>query len=155
MNNLLDSTEVEEYPVYSLKGEIMDENETLIDVEVRDGVLVKKVARKDGRIDYVPVEHTNTKPSMTERFADTETIPADWKPTTTEVLMPKQPLTREEHVDRSCRVEAVLIKAFSPRMRGDFTESLNTNGNTAVKELLEDLCRAMGGPWLEEMKRIK
>lgn len=133
----------------------MQDNETLIDVEIRDGQLVKKVARKDGSIEYVPVEEKSTKPSMTERFADTETVPNDWKPTTTKVLMPKQPLTREQHVDRSCRVEAVLIKAFSPRMRESSTETLDTRGNTAVKELLENLCDAMGGEWKERAKHIK
>jgi len=134
----------------------MQSNETLIDVEIRDGKLVKKVARKDGTIDYVPVEETVTKPSITERFEGTDTIPQSWSPPKTEnVLTPKQPLTREEHVDRSCRIEAVLIKAFSPRMSGSKTESVDTRGNTALKELLVDLCNAMGGPWVEKANKIK
>jgi len=121
---------------------------TLVDIVFINGKLCKAIEHTDGTKEYVPVK------SEESSFQDTETIPCDWKPTTTEVLERHTPLTKDEHIDRSCRIEAILVKAFSPRM-GESNSYLDTRGNTALKELLKDLCRAMGGEWEEKSNKIK
>jgi hypothetical protein len=137
------------------------ENDTLLDIVIKDGQLFKRVFRNGEEV-LEPVQEDNNEPSrsFSQRFDDTETIPQDWTPPSdnTEILKPieKKGMTRAEHVDRSLKVEAVLVKAFSPRMRlGRSTETIDTNGNGALKELLIDLCKAMGPPWNEKIPHIK
>lgn len=141
------------------------ENDTLLDVVIKDGQLFKRVYRNGEEV-LEPVQEHKEEPSKTfsERFANTETIPQDWIPPdeNTQILKPhvekhtRHGLTRAEHVDRSLRVEAILVKAFSPRMRlGHVTETIDTNGNGALKELLVDLCKAMGEPWTSKIPNIK
>lgn len=131
----------------------MQENETLLDLVILDGKLFKKVL-KAGEESLVPVEEK--KPLTGRFFEDTDTYPQEWDPQTANALTPpSDPLTREELVNRSMRVEALLIKALSPRMKRGDTESFDTGGNGALKELLQDLCRVMGGPWLDYVERIK
>lgn len=141
------------------------ESDTLLDIVIKDGKLFKRVYRNGEEV-LEPVQEHKEEPSQSfsqsfsQRFADTETIPQDWTPPdeNTEILKKrdKHGLTRAEHVDRSLRVEAILVKAFSPRMRlGHVTETIDTNGNGALKELLVDLCKAMGPPWNEKIPHIK
>ena len=127
-------------------------SETLADVVIRDGRLMKKFVDRHGNETFAPIEEENEDP-----FAGTETVPSDW--TTSEdtdpVLIPKEALTRAEHTDRSLKVEATLIKALSPRVgRRGGTETIDTNGNTALRDVLIDLCKAMGGEWADRAKHI-
>jgi len=125
------------------------EKETLIDLVMKNGRLMKKVL-KNGEETLVPVEEEN------DQFKDTKTVPNDWNPQTACALVPPDdPLTKDQHVNRSMRIEALLVKAISPRMKDGKTETIDTGGNSALKELLKDLCKAMGGPWLEYTDKIK
>lgn len=124
----------------------MNEKSPLVDVVLKDGKFMKQVQHPDGRIDYEPLKEINDDP-----FEGTETVPDDWTPPDTEILIASETpvkstgLTRDEHCERSCRIEAVLIKYLSPSTGGPFTESIDTKGDAKLKSLLQDLCHAFGG----------
>ena len=129
--------------------------DTLIDVFIgEDGKLYKKVLHADGTKERVLVDKSaEADPSMSERFADTETVPNDWSdPGTEAITAPPNPMTREERSDMSLRIEALMAK-WTTRTTGN-SGTIDTKGNTAVKEMLIDLCRALGGPWLDVAERI-
>lgn len=136
---------------------MFNENETLVDIVIKNGQLFKKLL-KNGKEILEPVEE-DVERDTTNDFADTSTVPAPWKDADTEILMPKNKghkvLTRSQHVDRSLRLEAVLVKALGPKMRGSDMETIDLGGNSALKELLLDLCQASGGEWSKVAKRIK
>lgn len=139
----------------------MIENETLLDVVMRDGKLFKRVIRNgESVLEEIVEENKKEETSFSERFSGTETIPQDWTPPsdTTQILTPlSHAVTKSEHIDRSLRVEAILVKAFSPRMKSMKGEInvIDTKGNGALKELLTDLCKALGGDWEDRISDIK
>ena len=126
--------------------------DSLIGIVIRDGQLCQRYIDHNGKERVTPVQEEKAEQSVSERFKDTETVPQDWAPLAdTSVLEPL--LTRNEHVARSCALEALLVKAFARSSPG--TETFDTRGNTAVKELLTELCRIMGGEWSERAKSIR
>jgi hypothetical protein len=158
------------------------ENESLSGLRWIDGVLCELVVHKDGRKEYVPIPKEDKEPSFEEFETEvkdpfegvaTRTVPSRWdKDATTNVLEKKSESPREittttlnkngqngsgrmrtvrKRNDQSCQVEALLIKIFNDN--GEGTEPLNVRGNTALKEVIDDLCRIMGEPWCN--KRVE
>ena len=124
----------------------MQDDQTLIDMCFKDGVLCKIVKHSNGTKEYVPVEQEDS-------FEGVETKPLPWHRTDTNILE-KKSFTRDEHVDRSCRAEAILVKLFSESMKnGD--KCVSTNGNEAFKSVIVDLCKAIGGDWVDKIKDVK
>ena len=130
----------------------MSQSASLIGIVVVDGVLHQRYVDRHGKEQLVPVP---TAPPSSPSFVDTETIPHDWTPRDSEVLEPKAKsamLTRDEHVKRSCQLEALLVKVFT-RSCPD-TQRLDVKGNTALKEIIQDLCLIAGGEWITRAKDI-
>lgn len=145
------------------------DNETQSGLKWVDGVLCELVIHCNGDHEYVPIPVVEKDPSFeefeTERKVKdpfegvgTRTVPSRWdKDATTNVLEKKgsdettksvrdsgRMRTVRERADQSCRLEALLVKVFSGK------DILNVNGNTALKEVLEELCRIMGEPWSDK-----
>lgn len=128
----------------------------------KNNVICEKVVHTDGTIEYVELELPEDIDSITDRFKDTDTIPHDWKPEQEGTQVPNDwkqsdtntleelpdPLTRDERVQASLKLELLLVKIFG-------THNVDTKGNQAFKAVLIDLCKIAGGSWAEYIKKIK
>lgn len=144
------------------------ENESQLGLRWVNGELCELVIHGDGREEFKPIprEEVCFEEFEEDPFKDTSTVPNKWDRDATTNVLEKKVDSREvttttlkrkssngsgrmrtvrERADQSCRLEALLVKIFGDD--GDSDEVLNVNGNTALKEVLEDLCRIVGEPW--------
>jgi hypothetical protein len=128
------------------------EEQSLAGVFFLNGRLVQKIRHASGKEEIIPVPELDRDP-----FSETQTVPQDWKPSNESPITERRDReyrTSREHVDRSCLLEALLIKIFSARIK-DQTDTFDTRGNSALAEVLRDLCRIAGSPWDQMVSRIK
>jgi len=115
----------------------------------QNNVVCEKIVHKDGTIEYVEIELPDDIDSITDRFYDTDTVPHDWKPTDTDTLKElPDPLTRDERIQASLKLELLLVKIFG-------TNYVDTKGNMAFKAVLIDLCKIAGESWNKYIDKIK
>jgi len=125
------------------------ENETLLGVVIQDGRLMQRVLRGSEEV-LEPVPERDTADS----FADTETRPAPWVPLAESGSEPPSTtmLTHRQHEQRSIQLEALLTKALGVGADGSPSVT-DTRGNTALAELLREMCQIMGrADWAEQVR---
>lgn len=145
------------------------ENQSLYGTIVeKDGRAYMEVRHRDGKVEHIAIQNANNKPVSrpvtefdTDPFtnANTKTIPSPWNADRdTEILVPKtdkQPalrLTAKEHIERSCKLEALMYKYFTDP-KGETTSVLDCRGNELAKSIIADLQRIVGGEWAN--KKLK
>lgn len=113
---------------------------------------------QESLIDYIPGERGEPLQRVQHRDGYVELLPAEepqpWQdPKTAPLARKSEQLTREEHVARSIRTEAMLIKWTSVSLRKPMTETI-TIQDAKARALLIDLCHAVGGKWRDVADRI-
>jgi hypothetical protein len=133
-------------------------NESIIDLFIKDGQLIKKIRRSDGTVYEEALEASIKKEeSFTDSFTDFK--PHDIKmDAITNVVRRKYPVdlssyTPEElqsHVERSLKVEGLLIRFCNGEARKLLKDSQLLklgDKHSMAREILWLLCESAGGDW--------
>jgi hypothetical protein len=129
-------------------------------------VMQQLVRFSDGRTEWQSMDepaHISTE-EFEARFNDTETIPADFNQTNTDVLVAKETKYNDirgnlliEHMDKILKLHALLIR-FTGGQPADIVAEkrvIDFKSNTALKECVILLIGIVDEPWTDVLPLIK